>query len=168
MMTNPTIDDLLEGFIVALQNEIMPFVSNPKAQAMCQMMQSLVQEVRQVLPVYDEFVAQEHNEMTKVLRDVADALGGATGTEADRIRERALVLGTRENVPLPSDQAPIRAAHRELSYALQDSMTDLDVLQRAGDTRADVALQHIRTHLMSRIVRDTATITVGAGMAGRG
>ena len=167
-MTNPNVDDLLEGFIVALQNEIMPFVGSPKAQAMCQMMQSLIQEVRQVLPVYDQFIAEEHNEMTQVLRDVAAALGDVSGPEADRIRARATSLGAKADVPMPPDQEPIRAAHRELSYALQDCITDLDVLQRAGQTEGDVALQVIRGHLMGRIVRDTATITVGAGMAGRG
>lgn len=168
MMTNPTVDDLLEGFIVALQNEIMPFVDSPKAQAMCQMLQSLIQEVRQVLPVYDTYIADEHNEMTKVLCDVATALGSVGGPEADRIRHRAATLGTLADVPMPHDQEPIRAAHRELSFALQDCMTDLDVLQRAGHPEGDVALQAIRGHLMTRIVRDTETITVGAGMAGRG
>jgi len=167
-MTNPTIDDLLEGVIVSLQNEIMPFVSSPKAQAMCQMMQSLVQEVRQALPVYDTYIAQEHNEMTQVLCDVAAALGDTTGPEADRIRARAATLGALANVPMPADREPIRAAHRELGYALQDCMTDLDVLQRAGSTRADTALQSIRAHIMPRIVRDVETLTVGAGMAGRG
>lgn len=167
-MTNPTIDDLLEGFIVSLQTEIMPFIGSPKAQAMCQMMQSLIQEVRQVLPVYDTYIAEEHNEMMQVLRDTAVALGEVTGPEADRIRQRAQTLGARSDVPMPEDQAPIRAAHRELSYALQDSITDLDVLQRAGHSQGDAALQVIRTHLMGRIVRDTQTITVGAGMAGRG
>jgi hypothetical protein len=168
MMTNPTVDDLLEGFIVALQNEIMPFVDSPKAQAMCQMLQSLIQEVRQVLPVYDTYIADEHNDMTKVLRDVATALGSVNGPEADRIRHRAATLGAKADVPTPLDQEPIRAAHRELSFALQDCMTDLDVLQRAGHPEGDTALQVIRGHLMGRIVRDTQTITVGAGMAGRG
>jgi len=71
-------------------------------------------------------------------------------------------------VPMPADQVPIRAAHRELSYALQDCMTDLDVLQRAGNTRADTALQSIRAHLLPRIVRDVETLTMAGGMAGRG
>ena len=106
--------------------------------------------------------------MTQVLRDVAAALGDTTGPEADRIRARATTLGALANVPMPADQAPIRAAHRELSYALQDCMTDLDVLQRAGNTRADTALQSIRAHLLPRIVRDVETLTIAGGMAGRG
>ena len=95
MMTSPTVDDLLEGFIAALQNEIMPHVGSPKAYTMCQMLQSLIQEVRQVVPVYDTYVAEEHNGMTKVLRETAAALGSVNGEEADRIRERAATLGAR-------------------------------------------------------------------------
>ena len=167
-MTNPTLDDLLEGLIVSLENEIMPHVSSPKAHVMCQMVQSLIQEVRQSLPVYDIYIAQEHNEMIQVLRDVAGALGDTAGPEADRIRQRASTLGAKAEVPMPADQAPIRAAHRELSYALQDCMTDLDVLQRAGNTRADTALQSIRAHILPRIVRDVETLTIAGGMAGRG
>ena len=53
-------------------------------------------------------------------------------------------------------------------FALQDNMTDLDVLQRAGETKADAALQILRTHLMPRLVHDVETLTVGAGVAGRG
>ena len=86
MMTSPTVDDLLEGFIVALQNEIMPHVGSPKAYTMCQMLQSLIQEVRQVVPVYDTYVAEEHNGMTRVLRETAAVLGSVNGPEADRIR----------------------------------------------------------------------------------
>jgi hypothetical protein len=168
MMTNPTLDDLLEGLIVSLQNEIMPHVSSPKAHVMCQMVQSLIQEVRQALPVYDIYIAEEHNGMIQVLRDVAAALGDSTGPEADRIRARASTLGALADVPMPADQKPIRAAHRELGYALQDCITDLDVLQRAGNTRADTALQSIRAHIMPRIVRDVETLTIAGGMAGRG
>jgi len=124
--------------------------------------------VRQALPVYDMYIAEEHNDMTRVLRDVAAALGDSTGPEADRIRARAATLGALANVPVPADQVPIRAAHRELSYALQDCMTDLDVLQRAGNTRADTALQSIRAHILPRIVRDVETLTIAGGMAGRG
>jgi len=168
MMTNPSLDDLLEGLIVSLENEIMPHVSSPKAHVMCQMVQSLIQEVRQAMPVYDTYIAQEHNQMTQVLRDIAAALGDSAGPEADRIRQRANTLGAKADVPMPADQEPIRTAHQELGYALQDCITDLDVLQRAGNGRADTALQSIRAHLLPRIVRDVETLTIAGGMAGRG
>jgi hypothetical protein len=168
MMTKPLVDDLLEGLIVALENEIIPFITSPKAQSTGLMMQSIIQEIRQVLPVFDTYIAIEHNQMTQVLKDMSAALDGVNGAEADRIRDRAKTLGARADVVVPVDQEPIRASHRELGYALQDNMTDLDVLQRAGETKADVALQILRAHLMPRIVRDVETLTVGSGVAGRG
>ena len=168
MMTKPLVDDLLEGLIVALENEIIPFISSPKAQSTGLMMQSIIQEIRQILPVFDTYIAIEHNQMTQVLKDMSAAIEGVSGPEADRIRDRAKSLGSRPDVVVPQDQIPIRASHRELGFALQDNMTDLDVLQRAGETKADAALQILRTHIMPRIVRDVETLTVGAGVAGRG
>ena len=101
MNTVPTVDDLLEGFIIALNNEIMPFLNNPKAVATAAMMQSLLQEIRQVLPVFDRTIAEEHNQMTQTLRDVAALLHGVSGEEADRIRSRASTLGALTDVPVP-------------------------------------------------------------------
>lgn len=168
MNTSPTVDELLEGLIVALGNEVMPFVSSPKAQATVLMMQSLMQQIRQALPVYDVHIAEEHNSMTRTLREIADALSGIDGPEADRIRDRASRLGALPDVPVPQDPAPVRQAHRTLGYALQDTMVDLDALQRAGNQQADHGLQILRAHLMPRIMRDVATVTVGGGMVGRG
>lgn len=168
MNTVPTVDDLLEGFIIALNNEIMPFLNNPKAVATAAMMQSLLQEIRQVLPVFDRTIAEEHNQMTQTLRDVAALLHGVGGEEADRIRSRASTLGALTDVPMPADQAPVREAHQKLGYALQDTISDLDVLQRAGETRADEALTRLRMFLMPTIVNHVAAISVGGGMVGRG
>jgi len=83
------VDDLLEGLLIALENEIIPFISSPKAQSTGLMMQSIIQEIRQILPVFDTYIAIEHNQMTQVLRDMSAALDGVTGAEADRIRDRA-------------------------------------------------------------------------------
>ena len=168
MNTVPTVDDLLEGFIIALNNEIIPFLANPKAVATAAMMQSLLQEVRQVLPVFDRTIAEEHNQMAATLRDVAAMLGGIPGAEADRIRERASTLGSRPDVPIPVDQAPVRAAHSELGYALQDTIEDLDAVQRAGHADADAALTRLRQFLMPAIMTHVAAISVGGGMVGRG
>ncbi len=168
MNTVPTIDDLLEGFIIAISNEIMPFLNNPKAVATAAMMQSLIQEVRQVLPIFDKTIAEEHNQMTQTLRDVAAKLEGLSGAEADRIRERAATLGALADVPVPVDQAPVREAHQKLGYALQDTISDLDVLQRAGESRADEALQRLRLFLTPTIINHVTAISVGGGMVGRG
>ena len=168
MNTVPTVDDLLEGFIIALNNEIMPFLNNPKAVATAAMMQSLLQEIRQVLPVFDRTIAEEHNQMTQTLRDVAALLHGVSGEEADRIRARASTLGALTDVPVPVDQEPVRSAHQKLGYALQDTISDLDVLQRAGETKADEALNRLRMFLMPTIINHVTAISVGGGMVGRG
>ena len=168
MNTVPSVDDLLEGFIIAINNEIMPFLNNPKAVATAAMMQSLLQEVRQVLPIFDKTIAEEHNQMTLTLREVAAKLEGISGAEADRIRDRAATLGALTDVAIPADQAPVREAHQKLGYALQDTISDLDVLQRAGETRADEALLRLREFLMPAIVTHVSAISVNGGMVGRG
>ena len=168
MNTVPSVDDLLEGFIIALNNEIMPFLNNPKAVATAARMQSLLQEVRQVLPIFDKTIAEEHNQMTLTLREVAAKLEGISGAEADRIRDRAATLGALSDVAIPADQAPVREAHQKLGYALQDTISDLDVLQRAGETKADEALLRLREFLMPAIVTHVSAISVSGGMVGRG
>ncbi len=75
MNTTPSIDDLLESLIFALSDEILPYLTNEKSQATAVMMQSVIQEIRQMLPVFDICIAEEHNQMTKVLRDVASLVG---------------------------------------------------------------------------------------------
>jgi predicted signal transduction protein with EAL and GGDEF domain len=157
MNTTPSIDDLLEGLIVGLQNEIIPHLSNAKSVATAMMMQSLIQQVRQVLPMLDASVAHEHNEMTRTLREVASLLG-----------ERAASLGSRADVAIPADQTPVRAAHAQLGYGLQDTISDLDVLQRAGHATADAALHRVREFLMPTIMQNIAAISIGGGMIGRG
>jgi hypothetical protein len=168
MNTTPSIDDLLEGLIVALQNEIIPHLSNAKSVATAMMMQSLIQQVRQVLPMLDASIAHEHNEMTRTLREVAALLGDVPGPEADRIRARAASLGSLANVAVPADQTPVREAHAQLGYGLQDTISDLDVLQRGGHASADVALNRVREFLMPTIMQNIAAISIGGGMIGRG
>ncbi|MGA1570217.1 MAG: hypothetical protein ACO38K_11185 [Ilumatobacteraceae bacterium] len=54
MITSPTIDQILEGVIISLADDIMPSIDNPKAAANCLMVQSLLQGVRQLLTVIDD------------------------------------------------------------------------------------------------------------------
>lgn len=72
------------------------------------------------------------------------------------------------DVPVPVDQGPVRAAHQKLGYALQDTISDLDVLQRAGEAKADEALTRLRMFLMPTIINHVTAISVGGGMVGRG
>jgi hypothetical protein len=166
--TSPSIDQMLEGVLISISTDILPNVVNPKAAASAQMMQSIIQGIRQLLPVYDQYLAEEHNEMMQVLRDVAGAIEGSSGAAADRIRERASTLGAGDELPIPLDREVVMAAHRELGLALQESMIDLDELQRAGDTGADVGLQTVREHMGPRIMRDVQTFLVGDALLGRG
>jgi hypothetical protein len=78
---------MLEGVLISISTDILPNVVNPKAAASAQMMQSIIQGIRQMLPVYDQYLAEEHNQMMEVLRDVASAIGESSGAAADRIRE---------------------------------------------------------------------------------
>jgi hypothetical protein len=159
---------MLEGVLISISTDILPNVVNPKAAASAQMMQSIIQGIRQLLPVYDQYLAEEHNQMMGVLRDVADAIDSSSGAAADRIRERAATLGQGDEIPIPIGRDVVMAAHRELGLALQESMIDLDELQRAGDTDADAGLETIREHMGPRIMRDVQTFLVGDALLGRG
>ena len=118
--------------------------------------------------MYDQYLAEEHNQMMGVLRDVAETIEASSGEAADRIRERAATLGQRDEIPAPIDRDVLMAAHRELGFALQESMIDLDELQRAGDAEADNGLDLIRGHFGPRIMRDVQTFLAGDALVGRG
>jgi len=168
MNSSPSIDQMLAGVLLAIDDEILPALNNPKAHATAQMMQSLIQGVRQMLPVIDEHLVDEHNDMIRTLRDTAVALGNANGEPADRVRERAVTYGEWADLPAPPDADVITAAHTELGRAIEATFLDLDELQRAGVASADDAVQVVRAHLGPRYVRDAQTIVVGEGMLGRG
>jgi hypothetical protein len=171
MNAKPGIDGLLEGVIVGLANEIMPFLTSEKAMATATMMQSILQGVRQTVPTYLSGFAEEHNGMTESLRNAAAALEGVVGPEADRVRERAKTLGSLPDLPLPVAFDTTVSAHTELSRALEASIGDLDIVQRAGGPdagAADQSLNAIRAHLAPRYLRDHATITIAGGFIGRG
>jgi hypothetical protein len=51
---------------------------------------------------------------------------------------------------------------------LQDTISDLDVLQRGGHATADAALNRVREFLMPTIMQNIAAISIGGGMIGRG
>ncbi len=168
MNTSPSIDQILAGVIMAIDDDILPAVDNAKAYASAQMMQSLLQGVRQALPVMEAQLVDEHNEMTRTLVAAGAALGDATGPAAERVRERAATLGQWQDLPTPVDRDAMVTAHTELGRAIEASFIDLDELQRAGVESADAALQVIRGHLGGRFVRDVATFCVGEGFVGRG
>ena len=168
MNTSPSIDDLLAGVIKALEDEVMPALTEPKPQATTAMAQSLLQTVRQLLPVYDQCLVEEHNEMIRVLHDTAGALDGVDAEPARRIAALAASEGARDEIPTPPDRDEVIAGHRALTTALAGVVRDLDELQRAGVDQADEALDVVRSHLGPRYLRVAATVTVEGGMIGRG
>ena len=171
MNSTPGLDGILEGVILGIANELMPYLSNEKAQATAAMMQSLLQAARQMIPVYETYLITEHNDMTLTLRRAAELLANVSGAEADRIRGRATTLGHYADLPLPPERATLESAHTELGRALEASIADLDVIQRSGTadvSAADEALDAIRAHLAPRFLRDFQTMTIGGGFLGRG
>lgn len=159
---------MLEGVLISISTDIIPNVVNPKAHASAQMMQSIIQGIRQLLPVYDQLLAEEHNEMMEVLRDVAARLDDSSGEVVERIRLRATTLGAGDEVPVPLDRDTVMASHRELGFALQATVADLDDLQRDGNSDADAGLEILRGHMGPRLVRDVQTFLVGDALVGRG
>ncbi len=159
---------MLEGVLISISTDIIPNVVNPKAHASAQMMQSIIQGIRQLLPVYDQYLAEEHNQMMVALRDVAARLDGSSGEAVERIRERAATLGAGDEVPIPLDREVVMAAHRELGFALQATVADLDELQRGGNADADAGLELLRGHMGPQLVRHVQTFLVGDALLGRG
>jgi len=169
MITSPTIDDLLEGVILALDADIMPSLGDsPKAQASAQMMQSLLQGIRQLLPEYEACLVREHNEMNAALRSAAAELRGIDAPEADRMRARADGIASEPDLPAPLGKETIRAAHRLRSAAVRDCMYDLDVLQRDGIAEADASLDVLRAMLTPHYLNYMSTFPMQGGMLGRG
>ena len=132
------------------------------------MIQALLQTVVQRYPVEQQLMAAEHNEMAAVLREVAGIVVDAQSEAAGQIRERGEFLGRRDDfVAIPANEEIVNA-HRELSQALIDTMTDLDTMLRDGDEVAGKALARLRQHITGRTLQEFNVYTVGAGMAGRG
>ena len=105
--------------------------------------------------------------MTKVLRDVASLVGSINSDAALRISERGSTLGAVVDVPVPENN-DVNSAHRALGFALQDTLRDLDELQRKGFSVADDALDTVRSYLYPTFVRYANTVSIEGGMVGRG
>lgn len=168
MYNRPSIDDLLDAVSISLQNDILPELASEKAQLAVVLAQSMLQQVKQIVPVQQQLMVLEHNEMVAAFRDIGAIVGETPGPEADRIRARARDLGTLpELAPLPGF-AELQATYLRLSEEVVATLDDLDALIRRGEAAAGQALLRLREHLGPRTAREFATYTVGAGMAGRG
>jgi soluble cytochrome b562 len=167
MFTLPTAEDLIEGVMVSLMRDIMPELQSQKAQVALMMMQALLQSARQAIPVQLQIMAAEHNEMATAFRDMAGIIGTSAGPEADRIRNRAKELGSRADLPAIPASSELAGAYKTLSQGLIDTLDDLDVMIREGNTAAEEALGRMRQHLGPRTAREFGAYVVGVGMAGR-
>lgn len=167
MYTHPSSDEILEGCIISLQNDVLPHLTNQHAQVAVVMMQAVLQCARQRIPVEQQLMAAEYNQMTAVFRDVA-ALVESDSEAGARLRGRAQACGSQAEIPVPPAFDDVVARYRELSDAVVDTLNDLDILIRAGDEQAQAALMRVRAYLGPRTAADFGTLVVGAGMAGRG
>jgi hypothetical protein len=167
MLTRPSACDLIEAVVVSLSNDVLPSVNSEKAQVVVVMMQAVLQTVMQRIPVEQQIMAAEQNQMTALFRDMAGLLGSAAGPEADRIRQRGNDLGSRPDLQVPAyeDNA---GGYRLLSQGLVEALEDLDALIRGGNKDAEAALPRMREYLGPRVATEFATNVAGAGMAGRG
>lgn len=168
MLTTPSIAEVIDGIQISLARDIMPEVKSQNAQTCVVMIQALLQTIAQRVPVEQQLMAAEMNEMTATLRDVAGLIGAAGGSAGESIRSRAQTLGAREDLPAIPSYEDVNAAHRELSQGIVDSLTDVDVLLRAGNSEAEAALTRLRQHIAPRTLQEFGVYTIGAGMAGRG
>ena len=167
MLTHPSSDELLEGCIISLQNDILPHLANEHAQVCAVMMQALLQCARQRIPVEQQIMAAEHNQLIALFRDLAP-LANAESPAGKRLRERAQSCGARDELPTPPAFDDVVVSYRDLSQAVVETLDDLDALIAEGDPAASDALLKVRTYLGQRTATDFGTLVVGAGMAGRG
>lgn len=168
MYTSPSADDMLEAVQIALQKDIAPECTSERAQVAIAMAQALLQSARQVIPVAQQYMVEEHNQMLALYADIAKALEGCSEPEAQRIRQLASDIADRAPLPEMPPYNQIAAAHDKLTEGLVDVVRDLDALIRRGNDAGTEALMRFRAAMGPRIARDFGTIVVGAGMAGRG
>lgn len=167
MLTKPSASELVAAVITSLSSDVLPDLQSEKAQVVVVMMQSVLQTVIQRIPVEQQMMADEHNQMTAVFREMAELVGPVEGPEGERLRQRARDLGQRPDLRMPSFEETTSAYH-DLSQALVESLDDLDALIRAGSNGAEAALLRMRQYLGPRVAAEFATNVAGAGMAGRG
>ncbi len=168
MLTTPSIADVIEGIQISLARDIMPEVKSQNAQTCVVMIQALLQTIAQRVPVEQQMMVAEMNQMTATLRDVSALLGASAGDAAESIRSRAKTLGGGEDVPAIPSYEEVNGTHRKLSQGIVDTLEDLDTLLRSGNAEAEGALTRLRQHIAPRTLQEFGVYTVGAGMAGRG
>ena len=168
MYTTPSVADIVDGVIASLMRDVMPELTSQKAVVALVMAQSLLEGIKQRVPIEQQLMASEHNQMTALYRQMARTVDSVRGEAADRIRQRAASLGALADLPVVPNFDDLSTAYRALSQGLVETLEELDALIRSGSAEAEAALQEMRTYLGPRTIAEFTTYFVGAGMAGRG
>lgn len=168
MLTNPTAAELIESVKVSLMAEIMPELQTDRARVLLMMMQTLLTSVQRRVPLEQQYMADECNQMQKLLRQAAAAIAGQSD-EAAALHALTAELGERpEYAPLPSF-AELNAQYRAISTAFTAALDPLNALAANGDEAASASLTRFRAYLNLRTMRDMqAHFAMDAGLVGRG
>jgi hypothetical protein len=168
MLTNPTAAELIESVKVSLMAEIMPELQSDRARALLLMMQTLLTSVQRRVPLEQQYMAEECNQMQRLLRQAAEAVSG-DGADAGTLHRLATDLGERpQYAPLPAFDE-LNTQYREISVAFTAALEPLNALAATGDEAAAAALSRCRAYLNLRTMRDMqAHFAMDAGLVGRG
>ena len=168
MYTRPSIVDTIRAVMMSLNKDIGPEVTSNRGKVALLMAQSMLQNTIQRVEAEHPILIAEHNEMVALYAALATELGGCTGEAALRIQKRGATFGQRPALPAPVPAGELAGAHQQLSQELIATLTDLDELICAGETRAQEALDRVRQHLFVRTARDFQVHLVSPGsLAGR-
>jgi hypothetical protein len=160
MYTKPSILHLLQTVQSALEQDIAKELSSSQAKTALAMVQALLQWVVQRVQNDTPALTAEHNEMITLHHMLAAQIAGCSGEAAARIEQRGATLGKREPIPAPYPFERLADAHHELSEGLISTLSDLDELLRAGESRAQSALETLRRHMVRRAMLEHQTQTV--------
>lgn len=168
MYTRPSIVDTIRAVMSCLNQDIGPEVTSSRAKVALLMAQSMLQTTIQRVEAEHAILISEHNEMIALYAALAGDLAECSGEAAARIHHRGQSFGRRATLPSPVPAAELAAAHHQLSQELIATLTDIDHLLCAGESRAQAALDRVRQHLLVRTARDFQTHLVSPGsLAGR-
>lgn len=168
MYTKPSAADMIDGVLSTLMRDVMPELTSQKAVVAVVMAQALLENVKQRIPVEQQLMAAEHNQMIELFGRMAETAGAGDTAAAARIRGRGETLGQRDPLPALPAYGDLQDSYRELSQGLVETLIDLDTLITGGSEAAEAALQDMRGYLGPRTIAEFTTYFVGAGMAGRG
>ena len=133
---------MIDGVIASLMRDVMPELTSQKAVVALVMAQSLLESVKQRVPIEQQLMASEHNQMTALYRQMARTVDSVSGAAAEPIAARTRRNPRRHSLTYPcipnfDDLAPPTGT---LSQGLVETLEDLDALIRDGSNEAEEAL----------------------------